>query len=129
MKQIRLTYLACPFRHADVNIQKKRCAAAHYGAALLSSQGHHVFSPLTHNEILIDLIQNMPKEHWLEFDLAILSICQRLIILKLDGWESSFGIQLEVDFAKKNKIPIEEMMPPDEKKYLPLIRPSLPIYL
>ena len=129
MKQVKLTYLACPFRHTDTFIQKKRCAAAHYVAALLSSQGHHVFSPLTHNEILIDLIRNMPKEHWLEFDLAILSVCQRLLILKLEGWEDSKGIQLEVAFAKKKGIPVEEMMPPDEARFLPLIRPPLPIDL
>jgi hypothetical protein len=125
MKQISLTYLACPFRDKDINVRKKRCAAAHYTAAQLTSQGYHIFSPLTHNEILVDLVQDMPKEHWLEFDLAILSICKRLFILKLDGWNSSKGVQIEMDFAKKNGIPIEEIMPPEEAKFFPLIRPSL----
>ena len=126
MKQVKLTYLACPFRHNDINIQKKRCAAAHYVAAKLSLQGHYIFSPLTHNEILVDLVRNLPGEHWLQFDLVILSICQRLLILKLEGWESSKGIQIEIAFAKENGISIEEMEPPEEAKYLPLIRSFLP---
>lgn len=128
MKQVKLTYLACPFRHKDINIQKKRCVAAHYVAAQLSSQGHHIFSPLTHNEILQDLV-NLPGEHWMQFDLAVLSICQRLLILKLEGWKSSKGIQIEIAFAKERGIPIEEMTPPEEAKFLPLIRSFLPEHL
>jgi hypothetical protein len=119
---VQLTYLACPYRHKEINIQKKRCAAAHYVAAQLSAQGHYIFSPLTHNEILVDLV-HLPKEHWLAFDLAILSICHRLFVLKLEGWESSYGVQLEMDFAKKKGIPIEEITPPEETLFLPLLRP------
>ncbi|MBI5346353.1 MAG: DUF1937 family protein [Chlamydiae bacterium] len=126
MKHVKLIYLACPYRDEDLNVRKKRCAAAHFVAAELSSQGHHVFSPLTHNEILVDLTQNLPGAHWLEFDLAILSICKKLLILKLEGWEDSKGVQVEIAFAKKNGIPIEEMMPPEEAKFLHIIRPSLP---
>jgi hypothetical protein len=122
MQKPKLVYLACPFRHKDISIQKKRCAAAHYVAAQLSSQGYHVFSPLTHNEILIDLIPNQPKEHWLEFDLAILEICKKLLVLKLEGWDVSYGVKLEIDFAKDKKIPIEEIDPPEEEKYLSLVR-------
>jgi hypothetical protein len=129
LQRVKLTYLACPFRHADINIQKKRCAAAHYVAAQLSSQGHHIFSPLTHNEILMNLVQSLPKEHWLDFDLTILSVCQRLLILKLEGWESSYGIGLEIAFAKKRGIPIEEIEAPCESEFLPLIRSFPPIKL
>jgi hypothetical protein len=113
MEKIKLIYLACPFRHEDVNIQKKRCATAHYVAAQLIAQGEHVFSPLTHNEILIDLVPHIPGEHWMQFDLTILAICDKLLVLKLDGWEISKGVQREIAFAQKNGIPIEEMAPPE----------------
>lgn len=88
---IKLTYLACPYRHTDPNVVKMRCRAALYVTA----------------------------QHWMEFDLAILAACQRLLILKLDGWESSKGIEIERGFAQKMGIPIEEMDLPEEALFLP----------
>ena len=117
-----LIYLACPFRHADVNVQKKRCAAAHYTAARLSSQNFYVFSPLTHNEILMDLVPELPGEHWMQFDLAILAACKQLFVLKLEGWKESKGVQREIAFAKAHGMPIVEIDPPSEAEFLPLIQ-------
>ncbi len=117
-----LIYLACPFRHADPKVQRKRCAAAHYVAAQLSQKNYHVFSPLTHNEILIDLVPDLPGEHWMQFDLTILAICKRLFVLKLDGWEASKGVQREIVFARSRGMPIEEIGPPEEKLFLSLIK-------
>ena len=81
---------------------KKRCAAAHYAAAQLSLQGYHVFSPLTHNEILIDLAPQIPGEHWMQFDLAILAICESLFILKVEGSESLKAFK-EKSFLRRKK--------------------------
>ncbi len=116
-----LIYLASPFRHPDTNIMKKRCAAAHYTAAQLTKLGYHVFSPLTHNEILVDLAPQIPGEHWMQFDLAILAICESLFVLKSEGWELSKGVQREILFAKEKGIPIREIEPPEEDKYLFLV--------
>lgn len=122
---VELIYLACPFRHDDLFIQRKRCAAAHYVAAKLTLEGKHVFSPLTHNEQLIDLTNDkMPGEHWMQFDLAILDICQSLYILKMDGWEASKGVAREIAFAKNKGIQIQEILAPDELNYLHLIKSS-----
>ena len=121
-KQIELVYLACPFRDPDLTIRKKRCAAAHYMAAQLISQNYYVFSPLTHNELLIDLVVDAPKERWLEFDFAILAICKKLFVLKLPGWETSYGVQKELEFARSTGMPIVELDPPSEENYRFLIR-------
>ncbi len=116
---IELIYLACPFRHADPYIQRKRCAAAHYVTAQLFLQGHYVFSPLTHNERLIDIMHDaLPGERWMQFDLAILSTCKFLYVLKMEGWELSKGVQRELAFAKERGIAIREVAPPDERDYV-----------
>ena len=125
MKPVELIYLACPFRHADPSLQRKRSAAAHYVAAQLSSQGRHVFSPLTHNEILIDIIQDaIPGEHWMQFDLTILAACKRLFVLTMEGWQLSKGVQREILFARERSMPIEEIDPPAESLFLPFLRAS-----
>lgn len=116
-----LSYLACPFRSADPFIQRKRCAACHYVTAQLFLKGKRVFSPLTHNELLIDLIADaLPGEHWMQFDLAILAACKTLYVLRMDGWELSKGVAREIAFARVNKIAIEYIDPPEEKLYFRL---------
>lgn len=108
MQTNELIYLACPFRHEDPKVQKMRCAAAHRITAQLIAQGKHVFSPLTHNEVLVDICDDkIPKEYWMQFDLNILSRCNRLLVLKLEGWDISKGVQREMQFARERDIPIE----------------------
>lgn len=118
-----MIYLACPFRHKDPEVQRKRCTAAHYVAAQLSLEGKHVFSPLTHNEVLIDIINDqVPGEQWMQFDLAILAICTPLYVLKMEGWELSKGVAREIAFAKERGIPVFEIDPPNESLYLPWMK-------
>ncbi len=123
---VEMIYLACPFRHADPFVQRKRCAATHYVAAQFALQGKHVFSPLTHNETLIDIINDaVPGEHWMQFDLAILAVCKYLYVLKMEGWELSKGVAREIAFAKEKGISIQEIDPPEESHYLPWVRANL----
>ncbi len=118
-----MIYLACPYRHEDLFVRKKRCAAAHFVAAHYFLKGQFVFSPLTHNELLIDIINDqVPGKQWLEFDLQILTHCKELHVLKMEGWETSYGVQKEIDFAKEKNIPIQFIDPPEEPLYLPWIR-------
>jgi hypothetical protein len=82
-----------------------------------------VFSPLTHNELLIDIIQDaVPGEHWMQFDLAILAVCKHLYVLKMEGWELSKGVAREIFFAKERGIAVQMVHPPVESQYLPWIR-------
>ena len=123
---VEIIYLACPYRHEDPFVQRKRCAGAHYVAAQLFLEGKYLFSPLTHNELLIDIIQDkVPGERWLQFDLALLAICKKLYILKMQGWEKSKGVAREIAFAKDHGIEIHEIDPPDEALYLPWIRSKM----
>lgn len=120
---VELIYLACPFRHNDHFVQRKRCAAAHYVAANLILEGKYVFSPLTHNELLIDIIQDkVPAERWMKFDLTLLAVCKLLYVLKMDGWEMSKGIAREIEFAKANSIPVQMIEPPQEIHFLHWIK-------
>lgn len=116
VKVMPLIYLASPFRHADPNVQRRRILIVNHVAAQLFLQGHCVFSPLTHNTPLIDLIDDqVAPEHWLQFDLRILRCCDQLLVLKLEGWDVSRGVQREIAFAREHNIPIEEMNPPKEE--------------
>lgn len=124
MSTKELIYLACPYRHENLLIQKKRCAAACYIAKELFAQGYQVFSPLTHNDLFARLHPEIPKEQWMQFDLTILAFCNKLMVLKLAGWEQSDGVKREIAFAKERGLAIEEIEAPLEEKISHLMNPS-----
>ena len=125
MSSKELIYLACPYRHENLSIQKKRCAAAAYIAKELFRQGRFVFSPLTHNDVIARMHSEIPKEQWMQFDLTILASCTKLMVIKLDGWEQSKGVQREIAFAKEKGIAVEEIEAPSEDQISLMMNPSL----
>ena len=48
---------------------------------------------------------------WERFDREFLEIAERMIVLKLDGWNESTGVQAEIRIAAEMGIPIEFMEP------------------
>ncbi len=120
-----LIYLACPYRHPNRAIQKRRCAAATFALKELFAQGRPVFSPLTHNDLIAQHHPEISKEQWLQFDLTLLASCTKLLVLKVDGWKESTGVQREIAFAKEKGIPIEEMDPPSDEEMTQVLNPSL----
>jgi hypothetical protein len=72
-----------------------------------------VFSPLTYSIPLSH--SHKGWENWRKFDLEMLSRCDRVIVLKLPGWESSRGVAEEIARAKELGLPIEWMEVPEEK--------------
>jgi len=129
MSRNELIYLACPFRHQDLSIQRWRCAAATYVTGELFKKGGYVFSPLTHNGFLGEVYEEITKEHWMQFDLTVLGLCTKLVVLKLEGWQESKGVQREIEFAQNRGIIIEEMEAPEEGKVDLFIHTPIPLLL
>ena len=124
-----ITYLACPYRHPDPLVRKKRLAAANLVAAELYAQGKLVYSPLTHNITLSDMAAKHDAALSLEFDARIFSQCGNLVVLKLPGWEESSGVAQEIAWAKERGIAIEEKEPPAEETIHKVLHDPLTILL
>ena len=104
MKKI---YLACPYSHKSKAVRIQRVINADEKAAELMEEGYLVFSPLSHSHPISEHCDVDPQDHnfWLRQDLWVLEICDEVHVLCLKGWESSKGIQRELDEAKKlNKV-------------------------
>lgn len=85
---------------------RARFEAACRVAGRLIESGIRVFSPIAHNiPILRAAGMRSGWQVWSEFDLEVLSRCDRLIVLMLDGWDRSSGVQAEIAFAKAHGIP------------------------
>lgn len=114
-----MIYIAAPYSSDDKNIIIHRVkTVCRYSAELLSAKISCV-SPitlgtgiLTHAELPTDF------EFWQHLSYDLLFLCDQMHVITLDGWESSIGVQNEINFAKKHKIPITYV---EDKKFLVLI--------
>ena len=103
-----ITYLAVPYSHPDPAVRQARFETVNEVAARMMAEGHYVFSPISHTHP-IAMAGDLPKgwEFWSEYDRQMLMRCSRLVVLMLDGWRESVGVQAEIRIASGWNMPIE----------------------
>lgn len=109
-----MMYLASPYSHADLFVREARYLAACKATLRLMLAGQRVYSPIVHNHQLARL-GRLPKDFgwWEAYDLDMLRRCDRLVVLKIDGWQISAGVRAEIKFAESINMPVEYL---DESK-------------
>ena len=108
----QLVYLAAPFTAEDPLVQQTRRDAVIEVSDHLVRQGKAIFSPLEYTKGMQD--RNVfPPQGWYEFDLAMLRNCQELLVLTLPGWQTSYGVIIEMTAARALGIPIKFIEPDD----------------
>lgn len=107
-----LTYLACPYSHPDPAVREQRWQAVNVAAGNLMRAGLMVFSPISHTHA-IAVVGDLPTgwDYWAAFDRAYLEACNKIIVLKLPGWEESQGVAGEIAIALELGIPVEYLDP------------------
>ncbi len=108
--QRKLTYLATPYTHKEHYVMLARFTIVNIVAAQLMSQGEYIYSPISHTHPIAEAsCGKLPRgwEFWEGYDTAILTNCEKLVVLRLPGWETSTGVQAEIKIASKMGIPIE----------------------
>lgn len=108
-----LVYLACPYSDLDPEVREDRFRRSCYAAAGMMKAGWCVFSPIAHSHPIEKIGMDEKPEHdfWMRQDIAILRHCQRLVVLKLAGWERSKGVQQEIELAQMLGIQIDYLDP------------------
>ena len=102
-----LYYVASPYSHDCPEVVAKRVQDATRAADAinLNYNGVTAYSPVA-AATGMQARGITPKEGWYLYDFAMLSKADRLIVLKLEGWETSIGVSLEIAFALGKGIPI-----------------------
>lgn len=108
MEKGKLYYLASPYSHEDGRVRYRRSEDAALAVARLLKKGYWVFGPICHS-CWPDSYFEDGEYDWMPLDLEILKRCDGLIVLKLEGWEKSKGVGMEIDFAARMGMPIEFM--------------------
>ena len=110
--QRQLVYLASPHSHPLKSVRDYRFQMACKAAGILMAQGMIVFSPIAHSHPIADLCGIHEEwEYWQKFDRVFIGVSRALIVLCLDGWKESVGVQAEIKIAKELGIPVDYLWP------------------
>lgn len=103
-----LHYLASPYNHADTEIMESRRVTACRKVGELIAKGIAVLSPIAHNVAVIrEVGGDTGWDRWRSQDLAMLSACKKVLVLRLPGWDASKGVAAEIHAATIMGIPVE----------------------
>lgn len=107
-----LIYLASPYTHDDPVVVHDRFVMACKKAAKLFAAGEYVFCPIAHAHP-IKMVGELDGQwsFWQPYDEYMLSLCDDLYVLMLDGWKESRGVQAEIKYAERFGIPISYVTP------------------
>jgi nucleoside 2-deoxyribosyltransferase len=103
-----LFYLASPYSKFPGGTEMAAAIVAQ-NAALLLDAGIHVFCPITHSHDVSRFVRNNTHEMWMSLDEKFMRMCDAMIVLEMDGWEASIGVQAEIDWFTKNHKPVVYM--------------------
>lgn len=97
-----IIYFASPYSDTDPEVTNSRYEITCKNVANLTSKGYIVISPIVYGHTLIQY-HEMPSDwnFWKTFCQSFLVKCQEMIVLKLDGWETSTGVQEEIGIAEQ----------------------------
>jgi nucleoside 2-deoxyribosyltransferase len=106
-----MIYLASPYSHPDAAVREMRFRDACRAAAKLMRLGHTVFSPIAHGHCICT--HGLPTDwrFWEPFDRHHLERCDEVVVLTLDGWDASAGVQAEIRIAIELGKPVRYIEP------------------
>ena len=104
---MKLIYLASPYSHSDVEVQRQRFEKIMGITAKLMKEGHYIYSPITATHPMA-VAHELPTDwnYWKNYLELVLPKCNELWVAKMDGWDKSKGVAGEVELAQKCGMPI-----------------------
>lgn len=105
---MKLIYLATPYSKYPGGREQAYKEACKKAAELMSHVA--VFCPIAHSHsIELEGMKGDIKDGdwWLKQDFEVLKRCDELWVYQMPGWEDSYGVTREIQFALNNYIPIK----------------------
>lgn len=102
-----MIYISAPYSHKDKNVVEKRMSAVYEHFATLMLKGHVPVSPLMAHAVVKKHPVPSDSVFWENYSLKLLSKCDEMLVLMLDGWEESSGVQYEIAYCLNNDIPFD----------------------
>lgn len=101
MAKLLTAYLASPYTHPDENVRLHRFEAAKFAAAKILKENIAVFSPIAYSHP-IAVSYELPTDwnFWQDQDESMIAALDIFMVLPLEGWQQSVGVQAELEIAK-----------------------------
>lgn len=99
-------YLAIPYSHKDEEVKELRYEIANCISAYLMRMGAIVFSPITHSHPLVKYGLPTDYEYWKTQDESFMDTCASIIVITLDGYEESNGVNSEIMYMTNSDKPV-----------------------
>lgn len=101
-----MLYLASPYSHEDPIMLKTRYLLTMQCVAGLLKQGILSYSPIVHfHELAARFLLPADATFWMKHNIRMLRSCDAIGVLKIDGWEKSEGVAIEMKLASKLNLP------------------------
>lgn len=94
-KPTGVAYIASPYWSPDRKTREFRRSQAVLYAEAMMRLGRLVYSPFMHSTPAMDA--DIDEEYWRDHGAAIAAKCEQLILLQFPGWESSTGVEREIE--------------------------------
>lgn len=98
LKQYQLCYIASPYSHYKAGLD---AAYADVGAATwkLHAAGIKAYSPIVYCHPIARAmgVDPLDADFWMALAKPVLERCDALVIIRLEGWDKSYGMSIEND--------------------------------
>lgn len=103
-----MIYLASPYSRPDAFVREQRYLQAAKATVHLLHKREWVYSPIVHCHTIAQL-GDLPKDFdfWRDYNFAMLEKADKLLILRVEGWENSVGVKAEIAHASQLNKPVE----------------------
>ena len=104
-----MIYLSVPYSSLDPNIRADRVARVRHVMAAMMAQGHLTVCPVAMNhEAIEQLADGMgPRgSYWQRLEAALATVCDELVVVAVDGWRESRGVQREIALFEEQSKPV-----------------------
>ncbi|MBT4792337.1 MAG: DUF1937 family protein [Halobacteriovoraceae bacterium] len=109
-------YISNPYNGSDSQKEMRAKIAAQVCGKLLK-RGVHAWSPIVHNHAMMSDYGGFTLDERrtliLDFDFSLLLASKGMIVLKIDGWQESYGVSKEVELCKEKSISVQYLNPLD----------------
>jgi len=107
MQTMQISYLASPYSSPSPALRRARYIAAVVATKELMQQGKVVYSPIVHWHMQTTMF-DLPFDYltWKGQNDPMMDVSGELLILQIEGWKESKGVQNEIQVFKNNNKPI-----------------------
>lgn len=110
---MKFYYISNPYNGTAEEMRERARVAAEACATLLR-RGVHAWSPIVHNHALLAQVPftlEERRELILPFDFTLLRASRGMIVLKIPGWDRSYGVSKEIELCAELGLPVHYLEP------------------